>query len=379
MKIVIAPDKFKGSLTGIEFCNIVEEGIKSVIPSIEILKLPLADGGDGVIEVLYHHLKSEYIAVKVNDPLFREIKASYLFVESTRTAIIETAKASGMELLSLEEQNCMNTTTYGIGEMIRDAIGKGAKNILLGLGGSATNDCGIGMAAALGYKFFDKNNKEIVPIGKNLCEIKTIDTSNINTVLKEITFNVACDVANPLTGKNGAAFVYAPQKGASFEETAKLNEGLKHISKLFLKQFDIDVQRIKGSGAAGGLGAGSLIFLNANLLPGIDLVKDLVNFNEQIMEANWIITGEGKMDSQTLSGKTIQGVMTSAKHQNIPLAVFCGSISLQKKSLDALGVSFAASIMNLATDLEDAMLNRSKYLSEIAVKFAKSIRNPDVS
>jgi len=289
MKIILAPDKYKGSLTGIEFCNIVEKKIESVIPKAEIIKLPLADGGDGTIEILDFHLKANHVKLKVNNPLFRPIEAYYLFVAKTKTAFIEMAEASGMKLLSSNEQNCMNTTTYGTGELILDAIKRGAKTIILGLGGSATNDCGIGMATALGYKFLDSKNKEIIPIGKNMHKIKTIEKSKINSTLKEVTFKVACDVKNPLYGKNGAAFIYAQQKGASQNEIIYLNKGLEHIANIFQKNFNIDIQNIEGAGAAGGMGAGSIVFLNAKLISGITLVKEFINFDEKIKGADWIV------------------------------------------------------------------------------------------
>lgn len=260
MKIVLAPDKFKGSLTGIEFCNAVEEGIKSVIPDAEIIKLPLADGGDGTVEILDYHLEGKHIKIKVNDPLFRPIEVSYLFIESSLTAYIEMAEASGMNLLTGEEQNCFLTTSYGTGEMIHHAINNGVKTIILGIGGSATNDCGIGMACALGYVFLDKNGNEVTPIGENLSKIKKIDTSNVKEVLKEITFKIACDVTNPLYGTNGAAYVYASQKGASPKEVSLLDQGLKGIASVFIKQFGVDVQKINGTVAAGGMGTGTLIF-----------------------------------------------------------------------------------------------------------------------
>ncbi|MCF6167234.1 glycerate kinase [Lutibacter sp.] len=378
MKIILAPDKYKGSLTGIEFCNTVEKGLKSLITNAEIIKLPLADGGDGTIEILGFHLEANHIKLKVNDPLFRPIEASYLFITQTKTAFIEMAEASGMKLLSSNDQNCMNTTTYGTGELILDAIKRGAKTIILGLGGSATNDCGIGMATALGYKFLDSKNKEIIPVGKNMCKIKTIETSKVNSTLKEITFKVACDVKNPLYGQNGAAFIYAQQKGASQNEIIYLNKGLEHIARIFQKEFNIDIQNIEGAGAAGGMGAGSIIFLNARLISGIDLIKEIINFDKKIKEADWIITGEGKLDSQTLSGKTIQGVLTSAKNYNIRVAALCGAILLSEKSLKSLGFSYTASIMDKAIDVEDAMLNSSKYLYEISSQFAKFINDTTI-
>lgn len=373
MQIVIAPDKFKGSLTGTQFCNAVEEGIKSVLPNAEIVKLPLADGGDGTIEILEYHLNGERIKVRVNDPLFRDIEASYLYMHSIKTAFIEMAEASGMYLLKKEDQNCYNTTTLGTGELILNAINKGAKTIILGIGGSATNDCGMGMASALGYKFEDEHGKELVPIGRNLSLIRVINSSYVMGALRSIDFKVACDVTNPLHGEQGAAYVYGPQKGASPDEIKALDEGLKNISNLFKKQFDRDVQNIKGAGAAGGMGAGTSVFLNAELKSGNNLVKNLIAFDEKIKGADWIITGEGKLDSQTLSGKTIDGVLTSAKKQNIPVAALCGSISLSKKEADTLGISYTDAVMKRAKSLDDAMQNGYDYVKQMAIKFAKSI------
>lgn len=373
MKIVLAPDKYKGSLTGLEFCNAVAEGIYAVIPHAEIVKLPLADGGDGTIEILEYHLDGKRIQLNVNDPLFRKIKASYLFIEATATAFIEMAEASGMVLLKPEEQNCFQTTTFGTGELIKDAIDKGATTIILGIGGSATNDCGIGMATALGYRFLDASEKEIIPIGKNLINIRTIDASNVNKALNNITFKVACDVTNYLYGKDGAAFVYAHQKGASDAEVKLLNKGLVHFSNIINNYFKIDLQKIKGTGAAGGMGAGSLTFLNAELLSGIDLVKELLNFDHLIQDADWIVTGEGKLDSQTLSGKTIHGVLTSAKKFNIPVAALCGNILLSKNRLKDFGISYSSSMLDQALNIDDAMKNSNSYLKNMAMNFAKTI------
>ena len=374
MKFVLAPDKFKGSLTGMQFCKVVEEHLKKIIPKSEILSLPLSDGGDGTIEILKYHLKGKLIHVEVNDPLFRPIQTSYLFMDTIETAFVEMAGASGMALLKPEEQNCFYTTTFGTGEVILDAIGQGAKTIILGIGGSATNDCGIGMANALGYKFEDKNGNELSPIGKNLSRIHNINTHNVFKDLKHIDFKVACDVTNPLYGKQGAAYIYGPQKGASENEIKLLDDGLKYIAKVFVKQFGKDVQNIKGAGAAGGMGAGTSVFLNAELQSGIDLVKDLIGFDEKIKHADWIVTGEGKLDSQTLSGKTIQGVLTSAKAKNIKVAALCGSISVSKKQVQNLGISYSDAVIDYAKDLEDAMANTEKYLPEMVMKFAKTIK-----
>jgi len=373
MKVILAPDKYKGSLTGIEFCNAVSAGIKAILPQTEIIKIPLADGGDGTIEILEYHLHGKTIQLTVNDPLFRQIKASYLFIEATATAFIEMTEASGMELLTPKERNCFLTTSLGMGELIKDAIDKGATTIILGIGGSATNDCGIGMATALGYTFRNVNGEAVIPIGKNLININTIDSSNVDEAINTVTFKVACDVTNYLYGKDGAAFVYAPQKGASEEEVKLLDKGLEHFSSIVKNHFNIDLQKIKGSGAAGGMGAGSLVFLNAELLSGIDLVKELLDFDNQIQDADWIVTGEGKLDNQTLSGKTIYGVITSAKKYKIPVAALCGNILLSEEVLTNFGITYSSSVLDQATDIDDAIKNSNSYLSSMANIFARNI------
>ncbi len=375
MKIVLAPDKFKGSLTGLQFCAAAEKGIKEVFPKAEIIKLPLSDGGDGTIEILDYHLKGRRVTVKVNDPLLRKIEASYLYMDTIDTAFIEMAEASGMYLLKPDEQNCFHTTTLGTGELILDSISRGAKTIILGIGGSATNDCGMGMATALGFKFEDKNGKQLSSIGKNLSHIKTINTANVIEALKSIDFKVACDVTNPLYGEKGAAYVYGPQKGASENEINELDRGLRNIANIFKKQFDIDVQNINGAGAAGGMGAGSLVFLNAELKSGIDLVKDLIDFDNQIKDADWVITGEGKLDDQTLSGKTIKGVMESAEQNNIKVAAFCGKSELNEDELMKFGISYIDEVMNRANNFDDAISNSYKYVYVMAQNFAKKLKD----
>jgi len=373
MKIILAPDKFKGSLTGTQFCNAVEEGIKRALPKTHIVKLPLADGGDGTIEVLEYHLKGRRVNIKVNDPLFRPINATYLYMDTIETAFIEMAEASGMAQLRQEDRNCFHTTTFGTGELILDAINKGAKTIILGIGGSATNDCGIGMASALGFKCEDEKGEEVIPIGKNLLKIKKINTDNVIPELKIVTFKVACDVKNPLFGPNGATFVYGPQKGASKSEIAHLDKGLEHISSLFSKTFNLNVHDIKGAGAAGGLGAGAIVFLTAELQSGIELIKDIVGFDEKIKGADWIITGEGKLDAQTLSGKTIYGVITSAKKYNIPVAALCGSVDISIKTQDELGLSYVSSIVKGVSDLDRAKKDSYENLVYSAYNFMQSL------
>ena len=374
MKFVIAPDKFKGSLSGTEFCDAVEEGLLKVIPDAEILKLPLADGGDGTISVLENQLPNSRREAVVWDPLMRDIKASYLFDEKTKRAFVEMAEASGMRLLHENDQNCYHTTSYGTGQLIADALDHGAKQVILGIGGSATNDCGVGMAAALGYRFLDKKGKELIPIGKNLSEISYIVEEKVDPRIREVEFLVACDVTNPLYSPDGAARVYGPQKGASDEEVELLDLGLMHMARLIRFHFGYEVHQLSGAGAAGGMGAGALVFLNAELSSGVELVKQMISFDEKAKGADWIITGEGKLDSQTLSGKTILGVLSSAHVNGSSLAALCGMISMSDARKE-MEIDYADSVMARATDLRDAMENSAQYVREMAEDFARSLNH----
>ena len=374
MKFVLAPDKFKGSLTGLQFCEVVKKRLQNQFPDAEICNLPLSDGGDGTIEILDYHLDGETVSITVSDPLFRPIESSFLYMLDIKTAFVEMAGASGMVLLKKEEQNCYYTTTKGTGEAILAAMDHGAETIILGIGGSATNDCGIGMATALGYRFLDEQGKTLSPVGKNLSKIHHIATEQVDERLNNLKIKVACDVSNPLHGENGAARVYGPQKGASPDQIAELDAGLKHIAKVIEDQFGVDVQNIKGAGAAGGMGAGTSVFLNAELTPGIDLVKELIHFDSKIASADWIITGEGMLDRQTLSGKTIQGVITSAKAKNIKVAAFCGGLDLEESELKKFGIDYVDAVMREATHLDDAMENTQHYLEVITEKFAGKIK-----
>ena len=374
MKFVIAPDKYKGSLTAFEFCNAVEEGLFKALGKVEIIKMPLADGGDGTIDVVKHYLKGDIVKVKVNDPLFRTIEAQYLFSRETRISYIEMAEASGLKLLKEGEKNCMRTTTLGTGELIADALQKGAKEIILGIGGSATNDAGIGMASALGFRFLDANNTVLEPKGENLIHIKTIDASGVNPLLKNVVVKVACDVTNPLYGKNGAAYIYASQKGASNEDIEALDNGLRNYSRIIQRHFGIDLQQIEGAGAAGGMGAGSMVFLNAQLTSGIDLIKELADFDTNIKGADWVITGEGNLDDQTLSGKTISGVIKSAKAQNVPVAALCGSVNISVNAQKELGLDYAVSIVKGISDLEEAIASSYSNLVHATYNFASILK-----
>ena len=374
MKFIIAPDKFKGSLTGFEFCDAVEEGLRMVFKEAEIFKMPLADGGDGTMEVARHYINGDKVSVTVNDPFFRPIEASYLYSKGTGIAYIEMAEASGLKLLKDEESNCWYTTTLGTGELIVDALEKGAKEIILGIGGSATNDGGMGMASALGYRFLDGDEEELEPIGGNLAAVRKIDDSNINPKLNGVMVKVACDVTNPFYGQNGAAYVYAKQKGASDNEIVLLDQGLTNFAEIIHRRFNMDLQKIDGAGAAGGVGGGALIFLKGDLISGIDMVKELSGFDTAIEGAYWIITGEGKLDEQTLSGKTIDGVVTSAKRKQIPVAALCGSVSISIAQQQAFGIEYVASIVRGVGTLQEAMAKSHDNLVNATYNFAKLIK-----
>ncbi|HEX9826314.1 MAG TPA: glycerate kinase [Flavobacteriaceae bacterium] len=373
MKFVLAPDKFKGSLTGLEFCNAVAKGLLKVIPDAEVVFLPLADGGDGTIEVANYYLNGDLIQLEVKNPLFQNGLAIYLYASDSKIAFIEMAEASGLKLLDPTEYDCKNATTFGTGQLILDAINRGAKEIILGIGGSATNDCGIGMAMAMGYQFLDHNGNQVVPVGRHLSEIIRIDDSQVNKNLKNVTFKIACDVTNPLYGKNGAAYVYAQQKGASEKDIELLDKGLEDFSKVLDAKFKINSQAVLGGGAAGGMGIASKVFLKGELISGITLMKELSQFDEKIKNADWIITGEGKLDEQTLSGKTIHGIIEVAKQNGIKVAAFCGKVDLDKEQLNMFGISYTDAVLNLTKDIDHAMLNSAGYVTKMAERFAEKL------
>jgi len=369
LKIAIAPDKFKGSLSGLEFCEAVDKGLRKHAPNLEIVNLPLADGGDGTVEVLKYYLNGELITLPVCDPLMREVRASYLYSEEKKTAFIEMAEASGIRLLSDGEANPLLTSTYGTGELINDALDRGVEHIILGIGGSATNDAGMGMARALGYRFLDNEVRELKGVGKDLLDLDSIDIRQVNRKIKKVKFDIACDVDNPLYGPDGAAYVYAPQKGANLEMVEDLDFGLFTFNEVVNLEFGIDFKNVKGAGAAGGLGAGCMLFLNAKLNSGIELIKQEANFDVNIKDADWIITGEGKLDSQTLSGKVIRGVIDSITNQK--LALFCGQVDLNEDELKQLKIDHLSQISSYAKDVNDSVQNAGKYLEKAAEEFAR--------
>ena len=328
--VLIAPDKFKGSLTAEEVTAAIAEGIRSIDPSVSVICFPLADGGDGTARILALNNHGNMVKVRVNNPVFEPVEAEYGISGDGLTAFLEMSAASGLRVLAREKQNCFHTSTYGTGELILDALRRGAHRVIMGIGGSATNDAGIGMAAALGFRFLDEQGRTLDPVGRNLARISRIDASQVPERNYPVEVLVACDVDNPLFGPRGAAFVYGPQKGASPVELDLLDQGLMNFARVVREQMRLDVAEVPGSGAAGGLGAGCMVFLNARLVPGIQLVMEQSGFEEAARQCDLIITAEGKVDEQTFRGKVIDGVCRVAAKYHKPVLVVCGQNTLDK-------------------------------------------------
>lgn len=322
---ILVPDSFKGTLSAIEVCNIMKASIKNLYKDANIISVPVADGGEGTVDAFLYALGGEKKSVWVSDAFNEQkILAHYAMLKDD-IAIIEMATCAGLPLVKnrLEPDK---TTTFGVGELIIDAINSGAKKIILGLGGSATNDGGCGMAAALGVKFKDEQDQEFIPTGGTLSQIYKIDMNNIYSKIKDVEFISMCDVDNPLCGKLGASAVFAPQKGADEDMVKLLDEGLAHLAKIIKRDLHIEVKDIKGAGAAGGLGAGSIAFLQSKLTKGIDVILDTIKFDELVSKADIVFTGEGKFDSQSLHGKVVMGVANRSQKYKTPVIVVTGAI-----------------------------------------------------
>lgn len=322
---ILVPDSFKGTLSAIEVCNIMKSSIKNLYEDANIISVPVADGGEGTVDAFLYALGGEKKSIWVSDAFNEQkILAHYAMLKDD-IAVIEMATCAGLPLVKnrLEPDK---TTTFGVGELIIDAINSGAKKIILGLGGSATNDGGCGMAAALGVKFKDEQDQEFIPTGGTLSQIYKIDMNNIYPKIKDVEFISMCDVDNPLCGKLGASAVFAPQKGADEDMVRLLDEGLAHLAKIIKRDLHIEVKDIKGAGAAGGLGAGSIAFLQSKLTKGIDVILDTINFDELVSKADIVFTGEGKFDSQSLHGKVVMGVANRSQKYKTPVIVVTGAI-----------------------------------------------------
>ena len=370
MKIVIACDSFKGSLTSTEVGEACAGGIKSVNPQAETVVVAVGDGGEGTVDALVAGLDGSFVTCEVRGPLGNPVTARYGISGDGRTAIMEMAQASGLPLISPAERNPLLTSTYGTGEMIADALRRGCSTILTGIGGSATNDGGTGMLAALGVKFYDRADKELTPCGGNLEDIASIDASGLMPEARRAQFVVACDVDNPLYGPRGAAYVFAPQKGADAAMVERLDRGLRVYADAVARTVGRDVAMMPGAGAAGGLGAAFAAFLNASLKPGIEMMLSAIRFDEIVKDADLVITGEGRLDSQTVMGKTPAGVLNAAKRQHIPVVAIGGGVTASETLLDA---GFAAVLpivpgpvsLNEAMEADNARRNARRTAQQI--------------
>jgi len=353
MKVAIAPDSFKGVMTALEAAQRIERGLKRALFGVKCRKIPMADGGEGTVRAIVDATRGRFISRTVQDPLGRKVRSKFGISGDGKTAMIEMAAASGLALLKPSERNPMKTTTFGTGELIRHALSLNVKHILVGIGGSATNDGGMGVAQALGVKFLDARGKKIGRGGGSLNKLDRIDMSGLDRCLKHVKVEVACDVDNPLTGPHGAAKVYAPQKGATDAMVKELDAGLRHFASIIKREVGADIQTVPGSGAAGGLGGGLMAFLNGKLRPGIDIVIDSVKLARRIKGCDLVITGEGRMDHQTAFGKTPYGVAKVAKQAGLPVIAICGSLGKDPRIVHSIGINAFFSSLENSVDEED--------------------------
>jgi glycerate kinase len=370
MNILICPDKFKDSLTAQQVCEALEIGIKKRRPKSVIQLMPLADGGEGTLEVIKTIHGGEWIKKKVNDPLFRPIEANYLWLADQKIAYIEMSRASGIELLNIKERNPYLTSTFGTGELILDAIEKGAIEIILTIGGSATNDAGIGMAAAVGFKFLNKEKEELKAVGESLPLIHSIVASPFIHKIQGVKFKVITDVQNPLAGKEGAAHVFAKQKGANSEMIKYLDKGLINIQKLIGKTEKGIIGEMKGAGAAGGLGAGAIYFLQAEITMGAEWLLNKIHFDRAVKKADYVITGEGKIDGQTWGGKLISQVINRCDKQFKQAILVCGVFEDPEKLPIFFDSKEVYSVLSKAKNSKDSMANAAIYLEQLGEEIA---------
>lgn len=358
MKIVIASDSFKESLSSAAVADAAASGIIKVAPECRISKFSVSDGGEGLTESLVSALDGEYVQVSASDPLGRRINATFGICGDS--AVVETAAASGLPLLSPEERNPMIASTFGTGELIAEALKRGCRNFLVGLGGSATCDGGTGMLEALGWRFLDRSGNPLKGNGENLAAIANIDDSAVMPQLRQARFTVACDVRNPFCGPQGASYIYSPQKGASAQEVELLDNGLRNFASVVAAKYGVDVTDMEGAGAAGGLGGAFKAFMGATLRRGIDMVLDAIGIDRAIEEADLVITGEGKVDSQTPSGKTAAGVLGRCRKYGVPCVAIGGMVAMCDALLDA-GFAAIFPIPSRPCSLQEAMNEEVAY------------------
>ncbi|HAQ20424.1 MAG TPA: glycerate kinase [Prolixibacteraceae bacterium] len=373
MYIVIAPDSFKECLSATLVAEAISSGIKRIVPEAEMISIPLADGGEGTVEALVAVTNGKIIPTSSVDALNRPVESFYGILGYGKTAVIEMAAASGLELLAPNERNPLITTTYGTGLLLKAALEAGFTRIILGIGGSATNDGGAGMAQALGFKLLDKNNNPIGLGGSSLGKLHTIDRSNVHPLLQSVKITVACDVSNPLLGASGATRVYGPQKGATPEMLETLEANMSHFARILHKEFGNDISYIPGAGAAGGLGAGLMVFCQAEIVSGFELISKLTHLEDQISKASLVFTAEGKIDSQTAFGKTIIGVAKLAKKHSVPVIALAGIVCDDLTELYGQGITSVFAIGDQPMSLEESKSRAAEMLAATSERVMRII------
>ena len=365
MKVLVAPDKFKGALTAREAAKAIEQGIKDAVPHARVDRFPMADGGDGTMEALVEATGGSYRQVVVHDPLMRPINASFAILKDGETAVVEMAAASGLALLSPEERNCYFTTSYGTGELIKAALDEGVQTVMLTVGGSATSDGGIGMASALGAHFYAKSELKASPAGKDLVLLDDIDLQQMDSRLSDASITVLCDVDNPLFGDNGAARTFAPQKGATPGEVDQLESGLQNLTDLLANKANANPDT-QGAGAAGAMGFGGQAFLNAQLRNGLEAVLEANGLEKALKYADLLVTGEGKLDETTNRGKVVAGLASKARYLKVGVIALCGEVSLTSETVSSMGINCAQSIVPGPMSTDQALSCTSTYLKDTA-------------
>lgn len=374
MRIVIAPDSFKGSLTAREAAEAMAEGARRVYPEAEIVLVPMADGGEGTVRALLDATGGSERRTVVRDPLGRPVQAVFGLLGDGRTAVLEMASASGLPLLAATERNPLITSTYGTGQLILAALDAGARRVLLGIGGSATNDGGAGMAQALGYRLLDAEERDLPPGGAALAGLARIDAERVDPRLRETEFVAACDVANPLLGPEGASAVYGPQKGATPEMVALLDAALARFARVVEETLGLSVADLPGAGAAGGLGAGLVAFCRARLQRGVDMVGEAVGLRARLAGADLVLTGEGRLDGQTVRGKTPHGVAAAAKECGLPVLAVAGGLGPGYRAVFAAGIDAATSIVPGPMELAEAMAHAPSLVADAAERILLAFR-----
>ena len=373
MKFLLAPNAFKGSLSAKNAARAMKQGISSIFPEATVVTMLTSDGGDGFVEALETCIAAKPHQFIVTGPTGRPQPAIFLYSSEKHIAFIEMAAASGLALLKHEELDPMHASSIGVGELVNEALELGAQHIVLGIGGSATNDGGTGLATALGIRFFDESSNELAGCAENLVNIREIDCSNIDPRIKNITFDVACDVTNPLIGENGAAKTYGPQKGANEKQIIEIENGLCNLADLIQREFGVDVKTLDGGGAAGGMGAGLYAFFGANLKPGAEVLLDILQFDKEVKEADLVITTEGKLDTQTGYGKAPAVIAARAKKYEVPVLVIAGQIEDSKYNWASKGFDFTDSLCTIDINAEYAISHAAELLTQRTKKNLQTI------